>query len=251
EPMTGHYLLGSYRGFNPLLMRFNSPDSFSPFGSGGLNAYAYCAGDPVNRRDPSGHSFWSSILKGLGLAGKSSLSRANLQADMRKSAAFLNAFTMRLAETPATTTLLRNYRVYSPTISTFERAMFGGKVELNISGHGLPGYIEDGSNMKKAADFVEEFTAQPGIISPETARIRLLLCHGADPAPDGSASLGQRLHDATGIPVKAYQGVLNARTDSVPKQRIPFNIEPNKQAPNYKPMTFTSSSKTNREVRKA
>ncbi|PWB32032.1 hypothetical protein DCO48_15335, partial [Pseudomonas sp. SDI] len=32
EPMTGHYLLGSYRGFNPLLMRFNSPDSFSPFG---------------------------------------------------------------------------------------------------------------------------------------------------------------------------------------------------------------------------
>jgi RHS repeat-associated protein len=56
DPVTGHYLLGNgYRAFNPLLMRFNSPDSLSPFGEGGLNAYAYCAGDPVNRVDPTGH----------------------------------------------------------------------------------------------------------------------------------------------------------------------------------------------------
>lgn len=57
DPITGHYLLGKgYRAFNPVLMRFNSPDSWSPFGEGGLNAYAYCIGDPVNRLDPSGHS---------------------------------------------------------------------------------------------------------------------------------------------------------------------------------------------------
>ncbi|WP_163014306.1 RHS repeat-associated core domain-containing protein, partial [Pseudomonas viridiflava] len=50
DPVTGHYLLGNgYRAYNPVLMRFNSPDSLSPFGKGGLNAYAYCAGDPVNR----------------------------------------------------------------------------------------------------------------------------------------------------------------------------------------------------------
>ncbi|WP_080891830.1 RHS repeat-associated core domain-containing protein [Pseudomonas syringae group genomosp. 3] len=56
DPVTGHYLLGNgYRAFNPVLMRFNSPDSLSPFGEGGLNAYAYCEGDPVNRVDPSGH----------------------------------------------------------------------------------------------------------------------------------------------------------------------------------------------------
>ncbi|MDI2592397.1 RHS repeat-associated core domain-containing protein [Pseudomonas sp. 681] len=54
--VTGHYHLGNgYRQFNPVLMRFNSPDSLSPFGDGGLNAYAYCAGDPINRRDPTGH----------------------------------------------------------------------------------------------------------------------------------------------------------------------------------------------------
>ncbi|PYC16980.1 RHS repeat-associated core domain-containing protein [Pseudomonas mosselii] len=56
ESCSGHYLLGNgYRGYNPILMRFNSPDSYSPFGTGGLNGFAYCAGDPVNRSDPSGH----------------------------------------------------------------------------------------------------------------------------------------------------------------------------------------------------
>lgn len=57
EPIIGHYLLGQgNRAFNPVLMRFNSPDELSPFGDGGINAYAYCGGDPVNRHDPSGNS---------------------------------------------------------------------------------------------------------------------------------------------------------------------------------------------------
>ncbi|MFC9753074.1 RHS repeat-associated core domain-containing protein [Streptomyces sp. NPDC056921] len=37
------------------LARFHSPDSLSPFGDAGLNAYAYCLGDPINRVDPTGH----------------------------------------------------------------------------------------------------------------------------------------------------------------------------------------------------
>lgn len=56
DPVTGHYVLGNgYRAFNPVLMRFNSPDSLSPMGAGGINAYAYCMGDPINHVDPSGH----------------------------------------------------------------------------------------------------------------------------------------------------------------------------------------------------
>lgn len=56
DSVTGHYLLGQgHRAFNPVLMRFNSPDELSPFGDGGINAYAYCGGDPVNRYDPSGN----------------------------------------------------------------------------------------------------------------------------------------------------------------------------------------------------
>ena len=71
DPVTGYYLLGNgYRAFNPVLMRFNSPDSWSPFGKGGLNSYAYCVGDPINQTDPTGHSssiiFAISKLKVLG-----------------------------------------------------------------------------------------------------------------------------------------------------------------------------------------
>lgn len=50
------YLLGNgYRCFNTTLMRFTSPDSLSPFDAGGFNAYVYCAADPINHTDPSGH----------------------------------------------------------------------------------------------------------------------------------------------------------------------------------------------------
>jgi RHS repeat-associated protein len=57
NPVTGHYLLGNgYRAFSPVLMRFICSDSWSPFGKGGLNAYAYCSGDPINSNDPTGHA---------------------------------------------------------------------------------------------------------------------------------------------------------------------------------------------------
>ena len=57
DPLTGNYLLGNgYRAFSPALMRFLAPDSWSPFAAGGLNSYAYCANDPVNRADPTGHA---------------------------------------------------------------------------------------------------------------------------------------------------------------------------------------------------
>lgn len=61
--VSGSYHLGNgYRAYNPVLMRFNCPDSLSPFGAGGINPYAYCSGDPINHTDPSGHLSWSGIF---------------------------------------------------------------------------------------------------------------------------------------------------------------------------------------------
>jgi RHS repeat-associated protein len=66
DPVSGHSHLGNgYRAYNPVLGRFTAPDSWSPFGVGGINPYAYCIGDPVNRADPSGHF---SLGQGIGMA---------------------------------------------------------------------------------------------------------------------------------------------------------------------------------------
>lgn len=55
ERETGWQILGNgYRVYNPVLKRFHSADAESPFGDGGSNSYAYCAGDPLNYKDPSG-----------------------------------------------------------------------------------------------------------------------------------------------------------------------------------------------------
>lgn len=53
----GYFLGGGYRFFSIALMRFYSSDNLSPFGMGGINTYAYCGGDPMNRIDPSGHMY--------------------------------------------------------------------------------------------------------------------------------------------------------------------------------------------------
>jgi len=51
------YPLGNgYRMYHSQLMRLGSPDSLSPFDQGGINCYSYCAGDPVNKSDRSGHA---------------------------------------------------------------------------------------------------------------------------------------------------------------------------------------------------
>jgi RHS repeat-associated protein len=58
DDLSGSYALGAgHRFYNPSLMRFIQPDGLSPFDKGGINSYAYCQDDPVNRLDPSGQYF--------------------------------------------------------------------------------------------------------------------------------------------------------------------------------------------------
>ncbi|MCE1117159.1 MULTISPECIES: RHS repeat-associated core domain-containing protein [Pseudomonas] len=61
--LPGYWLGNGYRCYWTALGRFGSADSWSPFGRGGINAYAYCSGDPVNYSDPSGHLGWGGRLR--------------------------------------------------------------------------------------------------------------------------------------------------------------------------------------------
>jgi RHS repeat-associated protein len=98
EPVTGHHLLGNgYRAFNSVLMRFNSPDSLSPFGKGGVNAYAYCFGDPVNLVDPRGEfGMLAHMINQLGSA-----SVAAVQQVVKGLAAFKKTAVRSLFKAPA------------------------------------------------------------------------------------------------------------------------------------------------------
>ncbi|BCJ07319.1 hypothetical protein PRtIB026_A29580 [Pseudomonas sp. RtIB026] len=62
----GFYILGNgHRAYLPTLSRFVSPDALSPFAQGGVNAYIYCLGDPVNRHDNSGRTPGISMKNGI------------------------------------------------------------------------------------------------------------------------------------------------------------------------------------------
>lgn len=63
---AGYHLGNGHRMYKPVLMRFASSDRLSPFGKGGINAYAYCLNDPINRHDPSGRiPAWLSPIRNL------------------------------------------------------------------------------------------------------------------------------------------------------------------------------------------
>jgi RHS repeat-associated protein len=104
DSVTGHYLLGNgYRAFNPVLMRFNSPDSLSPFGKGGLNAYAYSLGDPVNFVDPMGEFPLIAItISQLTSASVSAMKQAgkSLSAVMTSVKSSFSKMTKRVAKNP-------------------------------------------------------------------------------------------------------------------------------------------------------
>jgi RHS repeat-associated protein len=65
-PAGEYYLLGNgRRGYGAARARFGQPDVLSPFGAGGLNSYAYCASEPVNRLDPTGQAFTPLVVGSL------------------------------------------------------------------------------------------------------------------------------------------------------------------------------------------
>ncbi|PWB35177.1 hypothetical protein DCO48_04130 [Pseudomonas sp. SDI] len=180
------YLLGSYRAYSPVLKRLNSPDSHSPFGDGGLNAYAYCGAEPVNRTDPSGHSPLALLSK---LVNKSVpvLHRAGA---VRKP-------------------LVEAKHLGDNLFSYID--MYKNKPRLNVDAHGGKfvqgnGYIRFNNSVIEGDELGELLARQYDL--EQFGSIRTLICFSADTGQDalGFPAFGKLLADSTGLPVKAFHG---------------------------------------------
>ena len=190
DPVTGHYLLGNgYRAFNPVLMRFNSPDSVSPFGKGGLNAYAYCQGDPINRSDPTGHVF-------------SALSTLFTKIKAR----YLSFVTGDHVKP------VKQYTRISEGLSVFVDEYKGGS-RVNILGHG----VSSGGVLREAGELLGPnslsiFVKNAGFNFESFESARLLTCHSGSTFNHSlnplNAEFGKLFADFSGLPVKAYKGQL-------------------------------------------
>ncbi|MFJ3367677.1 RHS repeat-associated core domain-containing protein [Pseudomonas sp. NPDC086251] len=190
DPVTGCYLLGNgYRAFNPVLMRFNSPDSWSPFGEGGLNAYAYCVGDPVNETDMNGHS--SNALLG-GKFNQLPLLKMRFNNTTKKNIQTLSGD-------------MKEIKSLNHGISSFIDN-YKGQTRLNFIGHGTEKPINGYHKIiaKEGAltpDQLYESAIISGVDIEKHKTIRLLMCYSAN---GGSASFAQRFSDITKTIVKAF-----------------------------------------------
>lgn len=210
EPVTGHYLLGNgYRALNPVLMRFNSPDSYSPFNSGGLNCYAYCGGDPINRFDPSGHSFISWFFA---------------------------------APQARTLTMKQAHKVYriakqqsklgSPvSVKPFSYAKrIAGDIDigvgqgqrsrkLTVRGHGAPGFISVDDSQYTDAAGLYGILKDAGVDFKKFDSVRMVVCHSAE-GYVGSPSLAESFSQLSGLRVKGYSGVVVSYTERMEGMKI-------------------------------
>lgn len=168
--VTGHYLLGNgYRAYNPHLMRFNSPDSDSPFAKGGLNTYSFARCDPINRRDPTGHAF--EFIRKL----------------------FVN----------------KTYRgpivaeFDGIVVFTGQERPDGKLPTLYISAHGAPGVIgADGTNIYDATRTFKALTSRN--IQLHNRQIHVLACDTAFPDPLTGSSYISDLSALTKFQVSGY-----------------------------------------------
>lgn len=205
DPVTGWYFLGNgYRAYNPKFMRFNSPDSWSPFGKGGLNAYAYCDGNPVNRQDPTGHS-WSLVKINLNKIAKMSKPVASSGITHVARSGYLKDI----------------HRLGKGAIS-FEDTHKGSR-RLNFYAHGTKPLPNQSSKISVNGEhwdsrrLYSEAQAQ-GINFEQFDSVRVIACYSGN---GGADSFAANLSNLTKKQTKGYIGTVHARQNTFePRHQI-------------------------------
>lgn len=192
DPFTGHYLLGNgYRAFNPVIRRFNAPDSQSPFGNGGVNAYAYCAGDPINRCDPSGH-FFTALMQRLASAIDHWAGVADSGVRLQK---------------------ISNVQRLGKNMYKFDDMTKAGR-RLNIDAHGAVlanrgVFAADGKTRLLSASDLVDLIDSAGIDRKRYVSARLLICNSADEV--NKSVFAQNFANISNLTTKGFHGDVAAK----------------------------------------
>jgi RHS repeat-associated protein len=197
EVPTGHYLLGNgYRAYNAVLMRFNSPDNLSPFGRGGVNAYVYCGGDPVNRVDPSGHISAPGFRLPRFMSGP--------QRVVRMAAPKGKIVTHYMGGGTSGSRSTRFYPDAELSRAGSNSLIFQDKggTRLSVVAHGQPGVVHFDDKLLSGPQLFAEMSSG-GMIPPQVEKFRLVVCCSADL---GENSLAATFSKSSGLPTKGYEG---------------------------------------------
>lgn len=175
---NGAYALGNgYRWYLPMLMRFSSPDSMSPFSAGGINAYAYAGNDPVNRSDPTGH--FSEVL--------------------------LNGVRHRKY-----TGLTRNVFFATDLKGIYESPPGRKKPELFIDLHGNAEGIKVEGALRNPGQFAE-WLREEGIKVKHYDKVHLWSCNAGAVPSKGKTPFAQSFANLTGVKTEAFDGVVSIK----------------------------------------
>jgi RHS repeat-associated protein len=210
EPGCYWQFLGNgYRVYNPVLMRFHSPDSLSPFDEGGINSYAYCSCDPVNNVDPTGQFLVPvAALMGVGAVGMGALALGSSVSGDGKSAAIFGAIAGAMGSAAMVLGAVhalgppRGALVPNKNLGMGEAMIWRGPEYDRVRLHGLPfasGWKGRAVPAKELAGEIKKIGG--GAVLPK--RIELQSCYGGY---GGDASQAQTLANELGVKVEAYTG---------------------------------------------
>ncbi|WP_421570579.1 RHS repeat-associated core domain-containing protein [Stenotrophomonas sp. PD6] len=205
EPVGCWQILGNgYRVYNPVLMRFHSPDNRSPFDEGGINAYAYCSCDPVNHTDSTGHFLVPlAAFMGIGAVGVGAAAGVMAAQGKTKEAGILGAIAGVLGAASMIVGSVAHSRGTASYLPQGEMLTKQGRHTVKVIVHGDRAGTKVGNRLLNGVQASGELRRR-GVDGSKP--IKLLSCHSAD----GDSPQAQLISNEFQVPVKGFHGKVSA-----------------------------------------